>query len=127
MAFRSAVLYKLLPRYDATAILGVPRTFIMSTQQWRALLGVPASRPLERLLDVGAGNGDHTLLLQPLFRETVATEVSTLITWRLSWRGVAAVRTSNPASLRTEYGSFDVVSALNVLDRCVRAPIPWSR
>ena len=103
----------LVSDFDANALLGMYPMHLLSTQQWRTLLG---STEDLRLLDVGAGSGDVSLALAPLFCEVVTTEVSRVMAVRLRRRGlrcelrdVALSGAPNPP--------YDVVSCLNVLDR----------
>lgn len=72
-----------------------------------------------RLLDVGAGDGEVTAKLAHLFQEVHATEVSQQMAKRLRAKGY---RVSTEPFLTPEAypetGSYDVVSLLNLLDRC---------
>lgn len=122
-----------LPHYDTAALLSAlrsgtqPELFLLSQQQWRQLLDLPAddgsetaARPLDRGLDVGAGPGDLTQELQGLFRQPLlTTEVSRILTWRLRAAGFAAIQTANAsrATLPPPH-DYDAVFALNVFDRC---------
>jgi len=75
----------------------------------------PAARPL-RLLDVGAGDGQVTAELAPLFGEVLATEVSLPCVRAIRKHGIACERTADLSTLGSRH--FDVVACLNVLDRC---------
>lgn len=85
--------------------------------------GAGASLGLGRLLDIGAGDGNVTAVLARHFREVTATEVSVPMCARLRERGF---RVFNAPFLREDAGfpaaqcagTFDVVSMLNLLDRC---------
>jgi SAM-dependent methyltransferase len=103
--------------YDANALLGAYPMHVLSTAQWETLLG---GRPGGRLLDIGAGNGEVTAAAAPCFDEVATTETSAGMARRLRARGFAShevdLSTAAPAGL----GRFDVVSLLNVLDRCAR-------
>jgi len=73
----------------------------------------------ELLLDIGAGDGNVTRRLKPLFEKVITTEVSAPMIPRLQARGFAALNVSDLSSEEIrEYGQFDVISLLNVLDRC---------
>jgi SAM-dependent methyltransferase len=80
--------------------------------------GLPPLR-LGRLLDVGAGDGGVTALLQPHFQEVHATEVSRPMARRLRERGYTVHETPYLTEEAFPHShSYDVVSILNVLDRC---------
>jgi len=113
-AQRVARLY--LSDFDANALTGMYRMQLLPTSAWRRLLGARAGG---RLLDVGAGSGDVTVALAPCFDSVEATEVSRGMARRLARRGVrchAVDLTEAPL----DAPPFDVVSLLNVLDRCQR-------
>jgi SAM-dependent methyltransferase len=109
----------LLSDYDANALLDFYAMHLLSTAQWRALLG-PHARG--RLLDVGAGSGDVTATLAPLFDAVTTTEVSRGMARRLRARGYACHTLDLAESpLSPEAGTqFDVVALLHVLDRAPR-------
>jgi SAM-dependent methyltransferase len=109
---------KMVSLYDANAMLGAFSMRVLSTEQWKVLLG---DRACGRLLDVGAGDGEVTAQTAPLFDEVVATETSSPMARRIRKRGF----TCHEVDLATEplpddAGRFDVISALNVLDRTAR-------
>ena len=65
---------------------------VLSTQQFQQLRNCGNNRTrsegqLGRLLDVGAGDGQVTKQLAPLFREVFATEMSPSMRWRLKSAG----------------------------------------
>ena len=108
---------------DVNGILCRGQMFVLSTEATSTLLaGAVASsgRRSTRLLDVGAGDGGVTAKMAPLFTSVVATEASIPMVWRLRLRGYSAVRTMSIARpvFAAEDGAFDVVSIMNVLDRC---------
>jgi len=78
--------------------------------------GGGAADTLGRLLDVGAGDGCCTAKLAPLFHSVSCTEVSRPASWRLRQRGFDAHLTADLDHF--DAGAFDVISCLNVLDRC---------
>lgn len=99
--------------FDANALLGMYPMMLLCTSHWQRLLGGKS----KRLLDIGAGSGEVTTALAPLFEEIHAVEVSRGMARRLRRRGfevhaVDIVEAGPPAS------DYDVVSCLNVLDRC---------
>ncbi|EFA78400.1 putative DREV methyltransferase [Heterostelium album PN500] len=75
------------------------------------------------LLDVGSGCGATTQQLQPMFKEVVATEASSGMIYSLKKKGITAIYCTDLEGckeLEDRRNSFDVVSCLNVLDRCER-------
>ena len=109
---------RVLSDYDANALLDFYPMHLLSTAQWRTLLGEDVGA---RLLDVGAGSGDVLSALAPLFREVTTTETSRGMARKLRARGYTchAVDLAE-AALPSESASFDVVSLLHVLDRARR-------
>ena len=118
-----------------TAVNGLLDTghmFLLSSQQFLALwsfhvLGSSPSTPppspssstssFGALLDVGAGSGHITAAIAPFFSSTTATEVSWMMTRRLSRRGYSTFHTHSLATLPPSL-TFDCVLCFNVLDRC---------
>ena len=109
-----------LSDFDINGVLGTYPMHVLGQEQWHFLLeplmplGVKST-----LLDVGAGSGDVTQALAPLFGDIVTTETSRAMAWRLRRRGFAC-RRADLARQPLAGGPFDVVSCLNVLDRCDR-------
>jgi SAM-dependent methyltransferase len=103
-----------LSDFDVNGILGTHPLFLCSTAQWRRLLG-PGS--LGRLLDVGAGSGDVTATLAPLFDEIRTTEASWAMARRLERRKMSCWRIDASRDPIPE-APFDVITCLNVIDRC---------
>jgi SAM-dependent methyltransferase len=87
---------------------------LLSTAQWQKLLG---AEPIARLLDVGAGCGDITETLAPLCGHVEATETSVHMVRRLRGRGIAC-RHMDVTAREEPLGTFDLITCLNVLDRC---------
>ena len=95
------VLRKFWSITDTNAWLGGGQMHVLSQAQVLRLLDWPApsgaaeepAPPRRRLLDVGAGDGNVTRHLAPLFAEVVATEVSPGMVERLQARGYTAVQT----------------------------------
>jgi 2-polyprenyl-3-methyl-5-hydroxy-6-metoxy-1,4-benzoquinol methylase len=115
------------------AMLRIGSMHVLSSQQIQTLLG---SGTGGRLLDVGAGDGNVTMKYRPFFQDIITTEVNSAMAKRLREKGFPCVETSqvtrealalglqaipmhctDPHELN-EHLSFDVVSCLNVLDRC---------
>ncbi|MBI2570402.1 MAG: methyltransferase [Candidatus Schekmanbacteria bacterium] len=106
----------LVSDFDANAILAMYPLHLLATGQWQALLG---GRPGGHLLDVGAGSGEVTSTLAPLFDDILTTEVSRAMAWRLGRRGFRCLR-MDVATAQIALPPSDVVSCLNVLDRASR-------
>ncbi len=108
-----------LSDYDANALLGFYPMHLLSTAQWRTLLG---PRAHGTLLDVGAGSGDVTAALAPLFHGVTATETSRGMARRLRARGYAchALDLAEAPLPAGAHARFDVVALLHVLDRARR-------
>ncbi len=102
--------------FALNGLLGTYPLFLLSTTQWGDLLG-PAARG--RMLDVGAACGDVTERLASLVDSVTATEVNRPMVRRLRRRGIDAhhldLTVQDPPA-----AAYDLVTALNVLDRCER-------
>lgn len=61
--------------------------FVFSGAQFRALVDVSKMLPQRSLLDLGAGDGKVTDVMQPHFDEVYVTEQSPAMRWRLSNKG----------------------------------------
>jgi SAM-dependent methyltransferase len=68
-------------------------------------------------LDVGCGSGRVTAMLAPLFDSCLCTEADPAMSKKPALRGLTCVNTRDVDSLPSEL-RFDLVSLLNVLDRC---------
>ena len=113
-----------ISQYDAQAVLDSPAVHLLSTAQWRELLENSTALQRQSALDVGAGSGQITAELAPVFGSIYATEISNWLVWRLERRGIrAAVQSSSgPPSAEVLQASglpprYGTVFALNVLDR----------
>jgi SAM-dependent methyltransferase len=95
--------------YDAHGLTGSYPMHLLSTAQFRELVGDGHAR----LLDVGAGGGYVTAEAAPLFREVLCTETSGALARRLVRRGYRVI----PPELSGDLGTLDVIQCLNVLDR----------
>jgi len=115
-----------LSDFDINGILGTYPMHVLSSAQWQTLLHAAApDQPLSnreswgRLLDIGAGRGDATAELAQLFSQVVVTETSRHMAKRLRKLGYECL--AEDISERDDLKhQFDVVSLLNVLDRCDR-------
>ncbi len=99
--------------FDINGMLGTYPMHVLSTAQWRNLLGDVGGK----LLDVGAGRGDATSKLASLFEEVVVTETSSAMQKRLRRLGYNVIE-GDVTSRQDLVAEFDAVSLLNVLDRC---------
>jgi SAM-dependent methyltransferase len=104
----------LLSDFDANALLQAYPMHLLGTQQWRALLG---GRVGGKLLDVGAGSGDVTAELAPLFDQVTTVESSRLAAWRLGQRGWVSL-CRDVALDGVPSPPYQAIACLNVLDRC---------
>jgi len=110
-----------LSDFDINGLLNIYPMHVLGTEQWRYLL---EQAPLERaegarLLDVGAGNGDVTHALAPLFERVATTEMSRAMAFRLRRRGFACFR-QDVTTAGVPEPPYDAIACLNVLDRCDR-------
>lgn len=105
-----------LSDFDINGLLGTYPLFCLSRAQWRQLLPGAGGR----LLDVGAGNGDVTArLADDRFDEVAVTETSRAMARSLTRRGYRCHRI-DLADHEVPAPPYDVISCLNVLDRCDR-------
>ncbi len=112
MALRSLAM-TVVSIYDANAWANVCQDRLLSTAQWRRLLG----RGGKRLLDVGAGDGTVTRELAPLFGEIVTTELSRPMARRLRASGFTCHQRDLAFEPLDDAAGFDVVALQNVIDR----------
>jgi SAM-dependent methyltransferase len=119
-------LRKLMSDYDAYALLGMYSMHVLSSAQWKTLLGdwlcdFTSSGKALRLIDVGAGEGGVTACAKPFFADITVTEASKNLRKHLRKRGYRVVEHDlgqTPWPVQGE--RFDVVSAFNVIDRTAR-------
>ncbi len=110
------VLRHVVSDFDANGLLGMYPMHLVSQGQFTRLLGDVRRGSL---LDVGAGSGDVTRVVAPLFERVVVTELSKPMCRRLRDHGYRALSTDLTVSEPPE-PPYDVVACLNVLDRCPR-------
>ncbi len=114
---------RLLSAFDANALLRAYPMHLLGTEQWRVLLGDGVAGKLlgdrvgGKLLDVGAGSGDVTAALAPLFDHVTTVESSRLVAWRLGQRGWVSLCRDVVAD-GVPSPPYDAIACLNVLDRC---------
>lgn len=109
------VLRRVVSDFDADGWLGTHPMALLGEVSWRDLIG-----QRRRMLDVGAGSGDVTVHARSCVGEIVTTEISVPMARRLRKRGFVCHRVDLAREVPADLGSFDVVSLLNVLDRCDR-------
>ncbi|KAK3917897.1 putative NADH dehydrogenase [ubiquinone] flavoprotein 2, mitochondrial [Frankliniella fusca] len=85
--------------------------FVFSSEQFARLV---EGRTGGRLLDLGAGDGAVTSQMEPFFDEVSVTEISAPMRKILARRKYRILEIENWANS----GLWDVISCLNVLDRC---------
>jgi SAM-dependent methyltransferase len=143
-AFAFRILRRMLSDYDAYGLLGMYPMHLLDADQWACLLSAagltghgraesrsspdtadagagdpaPRDRTPSRLLDIGAGSGGVTAALASHFDEVVTTETSRVMAFRLRRRGWRCHRLDVARTSLPERQRFDVISMLNVLDRC---------
>lgn len=99
--------------------------FVFSQPQFQQLLGITADWTAESLLDLGAGDGSVTRQMAQHFRNVYVTEMSSTMLWRLQEQGYSVLGIDDWAALTSDSDSvnphqYDVISCLNLLDRCER-------
>eukprot|EP00906_Rhabdomonas_costata_P027389 RCo038906 len=128
-SIKAKTLSPFLSHYDVTGITGTSKMFLLSHEHWKKLL-LPPPQPegspesdspsLGKLLDVGAGDGGVTAHLAGLFRAVEATETSRVLAWALARKGYRVWDSDIAEKGVPPSKPFDVISVLNVLDRCSR-------
>lgn len=109
--------------FEVNARLGMYSLHLGGTATYRALLG--PEHGLGTLLDVGAGTGEVTAMMAPLFSSARCTETSPAMAQRIRRLGFPC-DVLDLASTDVP-GTFDVVSLLNVLDRTARPAMSIDR
>lgn len=61
--------------------------FVYSSAQFKKLLNINGENKKKKLLDLGAGDGKVTAMMDPFFEEVYTTEQSPSMRWRLHWKG----------------------------------------
>ncbi|CAD6187388.1 unnamed protein product [Caenorhabditis auriculariae] len=114
--FLSAVLSTFLSKTSINGLTGYGGMFLFSETQMRRFLNLSDehSRLRKNALDLGAGNGDVTLKLGGLFENLYATEMSTVMQWRLRQKGITLVDALNWSQTPIK---FDIITAFNLIDR----------
>ena len=112
------LLSNVLTYNGASSLLGMRKVHLIDTGSARTLLMKGSNETKhKKLLDIGSGNGDVTDCLSPLFEEVSAIEVSGACRFALKKRHRISRVLKDMNELDSEE-QFDVISLLNVLDRC---------
>lgn len=95
--------------------LGRGSMFVYSRSQFTKLLDIDKDWKGDSMLDLGAGDGEVTKMMSSYFHQIYATETSGPMIKRLKDKGyrILDLETWDNGSLM-----FDLVSCLNLLDRC---------
>ncbi|CAH8583231.1 unnamed protein product [Schistosoma turkestanicum] len=123
-AIAKAVLTWFMTSTSINGLVGRGSMFVFSSAQFLRLLDVDNDYKTNSLLDLGAGDGNVTLKMAPYFKDIFVTEISPVMRWRLTKHGFTILDVDswdkmNAPEVPTH---FDVISCLNLLDRCT-API----
>ncbi|CAH8638127.1 unnamed protein product [Schistosoma intercalatum] len=127
-AIAKAVLTWFMTSTSINGLVGRGSMFVFSSAQFLRLLDVNDSFKSNSLLDLGAGDGNVTLKMAPYFKDVFVTEISPVMRWRLSKHGFTILDVDSWELMSKEFNTpkvpshFDVISCLNLLDRCT-API----
>ena len=68
-------------------MLGRGSMFVFSRAQFQKLMGISENWRAKRLLDLGAGDGKVTSVMEPHFDEVYVTEQSRTMRWTLQKKG----------------------------------------
>eukprot|EP00118_Oscarella_pearsei_P004258 m.17931 g.17931 ORF g.17931 m.17931 type:complete len:300 (+) comp27568_c0_seq4:206-1105(+) len=104
---------------DMNGLLNRGKTFVLSADHMRKLMqhdgNWEGQSPGKKVLDIGAGDGNATKQLEEIFGKDIsATEASSLMQWRLERQGFKILDVIH----WEQQSPFQVISFLNVLDRC---------
>ncbi|VIO88064.1 Uncharacterized protein BM_BM14758 [Brugia malayi] len=113
--FLTSFLSMVLTKTSINGVLGRGGMHLFSLSQLQEFLDVSAEWVShdKELLDLGAGDGQITTIMAQLYRTVSVTEASKIMEWRLKQRGFKVV----PMNMWYQYGTYHLVSALNLLDR----------
>merc|ERR1719403_31367 len=121
--FAKSLLSRFYCQTDINGILARGSMFVFSKEQFLLLsssIPPPSFTPsstLPALLDLGSGDGRPTTSLSPFFDQTFVTEVSRPMQKLCTARGFKVLELDEWAK---EANKYDVISALNLFDRCDR-------
>uniref|UniRef100_A0A183BYX1 Chromo domain-containing protein n=1 Tax=Globodera pallida TaxID=36090 RepID=A0A183BYX1_GLOPA len=114
-SFVASLLSVFLTKTSINGLLDRGRMFIFSHSHVRAFLALPDDwSPIgRRMLDIGAGDGEVTAKFVPFFGNVWVVEASKIMEWRLARRGFTVL----PMDKWERSGPYELISALNLLDR----------
>jgi len=112
--FAKSILSWFYCQTDINGMLSRGSMFVFSKEQFLKMSKLEPGVKLERMLDLGAGDGRPTQSMSCFFEETFATEVSAPMRKSLGQKGFQVLEIDNWA----KPDSFDLISALNLFDRC---------
>ncbi|CAL8070403.1 unnamed protein product [Orchesella dallaii] len=114
----SSILSWFLTNTTVNGLLGRGSMQVFSSDQFEKLIDFQHSNNMmQSLLDIGAGDGSTTELMAGCFSDVYVTEMSTTMRWTLQKKGYTVLDVSEWSNQAVK---FDVISCLNVLDRCER-------
>ncbi|MEE6517479.1 hypothetical protein FKM82_027711 [Ascaphus truei] len=116
-SFMSSVFSMFMSRTSINGLLGRGSMFVFSPEQFQRLLKITPDWKSHRLLDLGAGDGEVTRVMSPHFEEIYVTEMSQTMIWQLQKK---KYRVLNIDEWQGPEFQYDVISCLNLLDRCHR-------
>lgn len=122
----ASVLRKVMSRTDTNAYVGRGQMFVFSSEQLEQLLIKAIGKDKMntylkngKLLDIGAGDGTVTENYKKFVKHITATEVSTYMVGRLKENSsIDEVVETGTLDTFDVNNKFNVISCLNVLDRC---------
>ncbi|ODN03316.1 Methyltransferase-like protein 9, partial [Orchesella cincta] len=116
LTLASSILSWFLTNTSVNGLLGRGSMQVFSSDQFEQLIDYQHSNnTLGNLLDIGAGDGSTTDRMADCFSNVYATEMSTTMRWTLQKKGYTVLDVSEWSNQEVK---FDVISCLNVLDRC---------
>ena len=87
--------------------------FVFSSAQFHQLMNIDETWKTDSLLDLGAGDGQVTKVMESHFNKIYVTEQSPSMRWRLRQMNYEVLEIDDWTSK-----TYDVISCLNLLDRC---------
>ncbi|KAK7504689.1 hypothetical protein BaRGS_00004175 [Batillaria attramentaria] len=110
-----SVLAWFMSKTSINGLLGRGSMFVFSHQQFERLLSLSPVRKADNLIDLGAGDGEVTKVMADYFSNVYVTEMSPPMIKLLKNKGY---RILDVSSWHEGNITYDVVSCLNLLDRC---------
>ncbi|XP_051878483.1 methyltransferase-like protein 9 [Pristis pectinata] len=116
-SFVTSVFGLFMSKTSINGLLGRGSMFVFSEAQLLRLLRVGPDWRTSRLLDLGAGDGEVTKIISSHVEEVYVTEVSPTMKWQLRKKRYRLLEIDE---WQTTGFQYDVISCLNLLDRCDR-------